>query len=80
MDYKNCQILDQNAKVYQKRQFVTKTDQNYVFLDGEAHILNRLYIIIRHTCFYGFKKIKFWLKIQSVSLRFYQKMPVCDKN
>jgi hypothetical protein len=44
--------------------FVVKTDRNSIFLSRDPHITDRLYIIVMYISFYGFKKIKFWIKIQ----------------
>jgi hypothetical protein len=51
MDYKKIRISDQNSKVLafgftKKHQFAAKIDRNYIFLGGEAHIPNRLYIMV----------------------------------
>jgi hypothetical protein len=59
MDFKKIQILAKNSKVStfdftKKCQFVTKTDQNSVFIGREAPILDRSYIMIMYFKFYGF--------------------------
>jgi hypothetical protein len=47
-------------------QFAIKTDRNFVFLDCDTHILNRLHIMVSYMSFYRFlKKFKFLLKIYS---------------
>jgi hypothetical protein len=57
------QILAHNRNVLafgftEKCYFVIKTDQNFVFLDREAHILDPLYIIVLCISFKkGFQKI-----------------------
>jgi hypothetical protein len=38
----------------EKLQFVAKTDGNSVFLGREAHIPDRLYIMVLYIGFYGF--------------------------
>jgi hypothetical protein len=47
-----------------KRLFATKTDRNARFLGHKSQILDWLHILILYISFYGFKKFKFWLKIQ----------------
>jgi hypothetical protein len=64
MSFKIFQISSQKPKVFafdftKKHQFLTKTDLNFVFLDSDAHIPDRLYIMVMYISFYGFKKIKF---------------------
>jgi hypothetical protein len=59
MGFNKFQILAQNSKVLafnftKKRQFVAKSDRNFIFLDHEAHILDQLYIMVMYICFYGF--------------------------
>jgi hypothetical protein len=67
--FENFQILAQNAKVNafsftEKHQFVAKTDQNSIFLDREAHILNWVYIMVMGKFLWVLKNFKFQLKIQ----------------
>jgi hypothetical protein len=58
-----------------------KTDRNSVFIGREAHIPDRLYIMVMYLKFYGFQKISnLGSKFKGVSLRFYWKMSVSDKN
>jgi hypothetical protein len=45
------------------RQFATKTDRNFIFLDRDLHILYRLYIMVPYMGFYWFSK--FSLKIHA---------------
>jgi hypothetical protein len=57
--FRKFQILAQNSTVLafgftEKCQFVIKIDRNYVFISCEAHIPDRLYIMVRHLKFYGF--------------------------
>jgi hypothetical protein len=59
MSFKKIQILAQNPKVLafgftEKCQFVTKTNINSVFVGREAHIPDRLYIMVIYLKFYGF--------------------------
>jgi hypothetical protein len=46
---------------------VVKTDQNFIFFDREAHILDRLYIMVL------FKNFHFFSKFKGVTLWFYRK-------
>jgi hypothetical protein len=53
------QNLAQNPNVLasdftEKHQFVAQTDQNSIFLTHEAHIKNRLYIMVMYINFYRF--------------------------
>jgi hypothetical protein len=65
----------------QNRQFWAKTEQNSVFLGRDTHIVDRLYITVSYIIFYViWKNSNFCSKSMSVSLRFYQKSPVCGKN
>jgi hypothetical protein len=59
MGFKKFQILAQNSTVLafgfiEKYQFVTKTDRNSVFIGREAHIPDRLYIMVMCLKVYGF--------------------------
>jgi hypothetical protein len=38
----------------EKRQFASKTDENFIFLGHEAHILDRLHIMVLYIRFYMF--------------------------
>jgi hypothetical protein len=58
-----------------------KTDRNSVFIGREAHIPDRLYIMVMYLKFYGFQKISnLGSKSNGVILQFCRKMSVCDKN
>jgi hypothetical protein len=46
-----------SLRFYQKCQFATKTDQNFVFLNHEAYVPDRLHIIVLYIIFMCFKKI-----------------------
>jgi hypothetical protein len=58
----------------EKYQFVAKTDRNSVFFGREAHISNRLHIMVLYINVYGFEKnSNFGLKSKGVCLQFYPK-------
>jgi hypothetical protein len=86
MGFNKIQIFAQNPYVLaygftENRQFATKTNWNSIFLHPDPHILDRLYIMVPYMSSYGFWKIsKFPSKSIGVSLRFYQKSPICNKN
>jgi hypothetical protein len=68
--FKKFQILAQNLKgsafdFTEKRQIATKIDRDSVFHGLKAQISDRLHIMVFYIIFMGFKKIKFWLKIQT---------------
>jgi hypothetical protein len=64
-----------------QRKFVTKTKWKFVSLGYETHITNWLYIMVMYINFYRFWKFKnFGSKSKCVSLLFYRKTQVCDKN
>jgi hypothetical protein len=59
MSFEKFQILAQNSTVLafgfiKKYQFVTKTNRNSVFIGREAHIPDRLYIMVMCLKVYGF--------------------------
>jgi hypothetical protein len=65
----------------ENRQFVANTDRNYIFLSRDPHISDQLYIMVPYMSCYNFlKNSNFRSKSIGVSLRFYQKSPVCDNN
>jgi hypothetical protein len=60
--------------VLPKTQFLTKTDRNLIFLVHEAHILNRLYIMVYYINIYGFfKKLNFSSKSKGGTFDFTKK-------
>jgi hypothetical protein len=84
--FKKIQISAQksNALAFgfiEKRQFATKTDQNFAFFGREAQISDQFYIMVLYIIFYEFfKNSNFGSKFKCLSLRFYRKTLVCDKN
>jgi hypothetical protein len=65
----------------ENRQFMAKTDRNSVFFGRDPHILDHLYLMVMYMSFMGFQKNPiFCSKSKGVSLRFFQKSPVCSKN
>jgi hypothetical protein len=63
------------------RQFGAKSDWNSIFLGRDPHIIDQLSITVPYMNFYGFwKSSNFRSKCIGVSLRFYRKSPVWDKN
>jgi hypothetical protein len=79
MDFKKNQISTQNPKVLpfsftEKHHFTAKTNLNSVFLGHEAHILDRLYVImVCYTSFMDFNIFQILAQNTKVHrLRFYQ--------
>jgi hypothetical protein len=66
---------------YQKSSVCGKTDRNSIFDGCDPHIRDCLYLMAAYMSFYWFlKNSKFPSTSIGVSLRFYQKSPVCGKN
>jgi hypothetical protein len=73
--------IDVSLRFTKNRQFWAKTEQNSVFLGHDTHIADKLYITVSYMIFYGFSKnSNFRSKSIGVSLRFYKKSTVLDKN
>jgi hypothetical protein len=59
MTFKKNQIFTKNSKVLafgftEKCHFVSKTNQNNIFLVRDPYISDRLYIIVQYINIYGF--------------------------
>jgi hypothetical protein len=71
MWFLKIQILPQNTNVlafgfFEKLHFLSKTDQNSIFLSRESHILD--YITVLYICFYELKNPKFGSKSKCFNL------------